>query len=71
MSNGTELVKWSVTPAGSMALKTINWLENNSPFINLFSQYLLSISHVSAFALVMVYSDEQDWIICGLMLFSF
>lgn len=71
MTNGTELVKWAVTPSGNMALKTFKWLENSSPFINLFSQYLLSISHVSASALVMVYSEEQGWTLCALMIFSF
>lgn len=55
MTNDTELVKWAVTPACNMALETINWLENSNLFINLLSQYLLSISQVSASALV------QQW----------
>lgn len=60
MTNDRELVKWAMTPAGNMAHDTFNWLENNSSFIKVFSQYLLGIYHVSASALVIQYSNEQD-----------
>lgn len=60
MTNDRELVKWAMTPAGNMAHDAFNWLESNSAFIKLFSQYLLGIYHVSASALVIEYRDEQD-----------
>lgn len=65
MTNDKELVKWARTPAGNMVLNTTNWAENNSSFIDLFSQYLLSI-YIS-----LCVNNEQDRKIPALMIFSF
>lgn len=65
MTNDRELVKWAGTPAGNTVLNTTNWVENSSSFIDLLSQYLLSIYHASASI-----SNERDRKISALMTFS-